>query len=598
MRIGCRFAGVSYTACVKITPFQQLSASGRRLLMLMFGVTLALGAFEGIYGRVRYSADAINYLNIVRAIHVGDWKTALNSYWSLGYPLLISITTPLFPASPSGEWVAVHVLNLLILAATFFSFYWLVITAARSSYLDGILASDNSERVLLVGAFTIFLSIELTMDNVSRVGPDLLVSCLVCAAIALLIKLKDSPSIGSAFALGIVLGAGYIVKAIFLPLILVFAFTALLMLWRSRPRFRYLAVMLAAAAIFAVPYIAGLSWAAGHKTYGDAGPLNYAWNVNKLEPGGLWQGQPPGYGTPIHPATMVSVSPHVYLFDGPLAVTFAPFFDPPYYYQGYRHFFNLKAQVREAGGNILRLFKALRFQFVIYLLLLFWILSRTAPDKSPSGRKIAVQLWPLLLISAAGTTMYVLVFLEARYVASFLAAALLVLLLVLIHTYPPAQQKSSLLQSPAAFVLLMLLGCGATLIATQRDSDRDVLGHAMHHQLFLNDDQWKAGIYLRQHGLHPGDKVAIMADLVSATRSTWAYMDDVQIVGILGGSLLETQTADFDAYWHAMPEKQRQIIEPFHHTGARLVLALSKPDEAVAPGWESVPGTRYWVYRF
>ena len=568
------------------------------MLLLMFGVTLALGVFEGVYGRVRYSADAINYLNIVRAIHIGDWKTALNSYWSLGYPLLISIVTPLFPASPSGEWVAVHLLNVLILAATFFSFYWLVVTAVSSSSASGILANDNSERMLLVGAWAIFLSIELTMDNVSRVGPDLLVSCLVFAAIALLIKLKDSPSIGSALALGVVLGAGYIVKAIFLPLILVFALTVLLVLWKSRPRFRYLAVMLAAAVIFAVPYIAGLSWAAGHKTYGDAGPLNYAWNVNKLEPGGLWQGQPPGYGTPIHPATMVSLSPHVYLFDGPLAVTFAPFFDPPYYYQGYRRFFSLKAQVRELGGNVLRLFKMIRFQFVIYLLLLFWILSRSAPAQPASGRQILTQLWPLLLISAAGTAMYLLVYLEARYIASFLAMMLVLLLLMVIQRYPPAQQKSAFLQRPTAFVLLMLIGCGATLIATQRDSDRDVLGHALRHQLFLNDDQWKAGIYLRQHGLHPGDKVAIMADLVSATRSTWAYMDDVQIVGILGGSLLETQTADFDAYWHAAPDKQRQILEQFHHTGARLVLAMSKPEEVNAPGWEPVPGTKYWVYRF
>jgi hypothetical protein len=194
--------------------------------------------------------------------------------------------------------------------------------------------------------------------------------------------------------------------------------------------------------------------------------------------------------------------------------------------------------------------------------------------------------------------MYLLVYLEARYVASFLAMTLLVLLLMVIRRYSVPSQRSSFLQSPAAFVWLMLLGCGATLIATQRDSDRDVLGHAFHHQLFLNDNQWKAGIYLRQHGLHPGDKVAIMADLVSATRSTWAYMDDVQIVGILGGSLLETQTADFDAYWHATPDKQRQILEPFHHTGAHLVVATSKPEGVNTPGWEPVPGTRFWVYRF
>ena len=74
----------------------------RRLLLAMLILTILLGAIEGIYGRVRYAGDAINYLNIASAIHAEDSKLAFNSYWSFGYPLLISVVTPLFPSTADG----------------------------------------------------------------------------------------------------------------------------------------------------------------------------------------------------------------------------------------------------------------------------------------------------------------------------------------------------------------------------------------------------------------------------------------------------------------------------------------------------------------
>ncbi len=572
-------------------------ARSRALLLLLLAVTIVLGAVEGVYGRVRYSGDAINYLNIVRAIHVGDWKLALNSYWGLGYPLLISIVTPLFPTTPSGEWVAVHVLNVLILAATFGAFYWLTGTAAQALSLHTKLTPAR-RMVLILGAFAIFLSTELAMDNVSRVGPDMLVSGIVFAAAALLLRLKEQPTAKRAVALGALLGLGFIVKAIFLPLTLVFAFTALVAMWKRRPRFRYLLLILVTAAVFEVPYVAGLSWAAGRFTYGDAGPLNYAWNVNKLEPGGLWQGQPPTFGTPVHPAKLVSVVPHIYLFDGPFAVTFAPFFDPPYYYQGYRRVFSLKAQIHAFGGNLLRLVKVLHRQFVIYALVLCWAAGRPGSKTVPRRPSALATFWPLLLVALGATAIYLLVFVEARYVASFLAMTLLVALLSMVGREAIRQEDSVASQRRLVTISLLLAGCLATLLANAHDSDRDLIGHIRHHQVYSNDDQWKAGQYLRQAGLHPGDKVAIAANLVDATRSTWAYMDEFQIVGILGGSLLETQTMDFDAFWHATPDAQRAMLENFHHTGARAVVAMAKPADLQAEGWTAIPGTPYWLYRF
>ncbi len=564
----------------------------------MLCLTLLLGAFEGVFGRVGYSGDAINYLNIVRAIHAGDWKLALNSYWGFGYPLLISFVTPIFPDTPAGEWIAVHLLNLAIFVATFFSFFWLVKVAAHLPGLSPIADNEKSTRLLLVGSLAIFLSVELSLDNVSRVGPDMLVSCLLFEATALLLLLREKPAAPRAILLGLTLGFGYVVKSIFLPLTLLFLVTALIATWKKRGSLLSLALIAVFAGLFAVPYIAGISWSSGHRTLGDSGPLNYIWNVNKLEPGGLWQGQPPKFGTPLHPTRMVSEMPHVYLFDGPFPVTFAPFFNLPYYYAGVHRFFSLKAQIHAIGGNVLRLLKMLHLQLVFIALLICWLLSSAKIARQKSQSRASITLWPMLFISSCGIVVYLLVILESRYIASFVAMILLALLFAVVFENYATRAGNRGLRSTVALATILVLGCAGNLLANEKDSVRDVIGNALHHRTFYNQDQWIAGEYLAQTGSQPGDKVAILSDLPAATLSTWAYMDRLQIVGILGGSLLESQTIDYNAFWNASAAQQEALLENFHHTGARLVFSISEPRGADAARWQQIPNTRFWIYRF
>jgi hypothetical protein len=585
-----------YTACVTIL-FEKMSSHNRKLLLWFLALTILLGSFEGVFGRVGYSGDAISYLNMVRAIHAGDWKLAISSYWGLGYPLLLSAITPLFTATPAGEWIAIHVVNMVVLIATFFSFFWLSWIAAHSTALKIAFNEEKTVRLLLTGTLAIFLSIELSLDNVSRVGPDMLVSCVLFVATGLLLQLKEEPDTGRAILLGMLLGVGYIVKSIFLPLTLLFCLVAALAMWSKSGKLRCLVLILFFFCIFAAPYIAGMSWAQGHLTYGDSGPLNYIWNVNKLEPGGLWQGQPPQFGIPLHPTKMVSEMPHVYLFDGPFPVTFGPFFNPPYYYQGVRRFFNLKAQIHAFGGNLWRLTKMLRLQIILYALVICGLLTRRQKQER-SELSASKGLWPVILISCCGTLVYLLVILEYRYIASFVAMLFLVILLAIMPKHAAAQQRGASIPSGAGMAWILMIGCTLNLLANEKDMVRDLLGNAVHHRLFYNEDQWKAGLYLQQISLHPGDKVAIMSDLVSATMSTWAYMDKLQIVGILGGSLLENQTMDYDVFWKATPEKQQMILNNFKDVGARIILAKSKPGAVPAVGWQPVPGTDFWIYRF
>ena len=578
--------------------FDITTSSNRRLFAILLLVASCLGAFEGFYGRVRYSGDAIAYLNIVHAIHAGDWRVALNPLWGLGYPLIIAAVTRLFPSSPAGEWIALHCVNFAIYLATFASFFYLVRTMARTFRLGWIAEDILARRYLLLGAFAIFLSIELSMDNVSRVGPDLLISCLVFLASALLLKLQDYAGSRIAMMLGVVCGAGFVVKNIFLPLTLVFAVLILLCVKNKQEAIRSALLTVACAAVFVTPYAYGLSWAAGHFTMGESGSINYAWHVNKLQGGAFWQGGPAGYGTPIHPPQVLSIHPHVYLFKEPFPVTFPPFFNPPYYYQGYRHFFSPKAQIRAIGGNLKRLAQVLKTQLIVIAFGLCAVLSFGMSYARRRWFRSTAGLWPLLLLSSAGIGMYLLVWLEARYIASFEALILLVLLVKLMTEKRDSLPLMSPLRRGALYLVIMAAGCVGTLLATEHDEDRNVLGNALHHETFRNSDQWRAGMYLKQTEMAPGNQVAVISDLLNASRCTWAYVADLRIIGELNGDLPPYASDDFDVFWHASPAEQRRILELFHQAGAKLVFAQSKPDDVVAPGWTSIPGTKFWIYRF
>jgi len=583
---------------VHIPTFDTPRPSNRRLFGFLLLIALGFGALEGWYGRVRYSGDGIAYLNIVRAIHAGDWRVALNPLWGLGYPLIVAAVTSIVPATPTAEWKALFFVNLAIFTATFFSFFYLVVTLASTAPLRWIRDDGMAMRYLLLGAFTIFLPVELSMDNVSRIGPDLLLSCLVFLASALLLKLKEHAHMKVAVALGLICGAGFVVKNIFLPLTLIFAGLVFLSVKEKKTAIKLALISLVCAAIFIVPYGYGLSWAAGHPTLGESGSINYAWHVNKLQGGAFWQGGPAGYGTPIHPAQVVSIHPHIYLFKEPFAVTFPPFFNPPYYYQGYRHFFSLKAQIRAVGGNLVRLLKLLEKELIVLAFGLCLLLSLGLSYSRSRWFESIGGLWPLLMLAFAGLAMYLLVWLEPRYIASFTALLLLVMLIKLMMEHRDSLPLMSPMRRGALFLGILMIASLGTLLATQHDEDRNVLGNIAHHRTFANSDQWFAGLYLKGMGMQPGDQVAVVSDLLSASRCTWAYVDGLKIIGELNGDLPPYASDDFEVFWHAAPEEQQKMLEAFHHAGAKLVFATSKPDRVIAPGWQQIPETPYWIYRF
>ena len=164
------------------------------------------------------------------------------------------------------------------------------------------------------------------------------------------------PGLALSAWLGIALGVGFLIKAIFLPLGCAALVVAAAGLLRERRTMRLMAPAGALFGVIVLGYGAGLSRAVGAPTLGEAGSLNYAWHVNRLAKWVHWEGgadpadkawpkpwvarfvrwerDPPDFGRPIHVDELAGSAPTIYVFRGPVEATYAPYFDPPYWYAG------------------------------------------------------------------------------------------------------------------------------------------------------------------------------------------------------------------------------------------------------------------------
>ena len=565
------------------------------LLPALTCLVLILGAVEGWFWRTDFATDAISYLDISRAIPARDWKMVFNPLWSVGYPFLLAIGRPLFPATPSGEWFSIHVVNLAIFLVAWFSFLYLLRSfdyALEELPLD---IARKSARFLLIGGTCIFVAIQLCIDSVSRVGSDLLVSTFFFLATATLLRLLRKQSYPRALLLGAILGAGYWTKGIFLPLsFIVLVATAAALVWKKRNP----APALAAFAVFAMvaaPYAAGLSWSFGRFTLGESGRLNYAFHVNYLPRWTNWQGGPAGYGTPIHPTHEVMKDPNLFVFGEPYHNTYPPFGNVVYWYVGYRQFWSPRYQAIGIARDLWYLVKILLTQPIFYAVAISAILLLAAADDRKEWLKAVGRVWPFYLPALLAIALYVQVHLEARYLGSFLT-------ILCLSPFVTTTVRGSMPSTKIQRLVLLVMTAGAVL--NYVIVDRNVFANIRHHYTYVENPQWKLGMGLQRLGLEPGEEVGVVGG--PNASCTWAYIVHLRIVGELGGNPYDAHQPmeglagnEEQEFWHSSPAKQAEILGLFHEGGASAVIASRKPAGIdVAPGWQHVDGTDTWVYRF
>lgn len=574
---------------------------GRALLFVFLTLLiLCIGALEDWYGRTNqgalYGSDAVQYLDSARALHQKDWKSAVNPLWGLGYPLLVTVVDSLFPKTMTGEFFAIRTLNLCIFTAAYAGFLYLIAGLMQQrSNRDQM----RLETVLMIAGAGLFITMQVATDQVSRIGPDQLISALFLFSCGLLLRLITTPAWKYALLLGATMGFGYITKTIFLPLGCILLAILTISIRKRKLAWPHAITVAAVFLLFVASYAIAMSAAFGRPTLGEAGSLNYAWHVNRLAKwvhwqGGIqpvgqawpypslaklshWQSNPPDFGRPIHSTQILPTEPRIVTFAEPFHVTYPPYYNPPYWYEGYRHFWNWRYQAIALAVNGLAFVVLLiSHPFLYSTITIFLILLFSLPRPAAWLHWMA-QRWPLWVAALLSIAIYLPVHLEGRYLSSFLLTLFTVAIFGLLDLHPGLSKTKQY-----ALIGLLIFGLIAEIAGTKRYL-------ITHHNSYTANLEWQAGEQFAAAGLPPGSRIGVLA-WEPALHCDWAYLADLHITA-------EVETTDgWKHFWSLSPSAQQAFLGNFQTTKATAIVLWGHPGRDRAPGWKEVGNTPAWVY--
>ncbi len=208
--------------------------------------------------------DSVAYFENAELFAAGRWTEALQGYWSPGYSLL------LVPAAwiAGGDRATLLLIAHLVQAVLGIGALALAMMAVRKR------VPPIAQRVVYWGCAWVILR-WLTQEFLT---PDL----LLCVLLLLFVAGLPARSTRDEIRLGVVAGAGFVVKSSIWPwLVVAVAVLAIRCLrerqWRTFPR-----ASVAAGAAVAGVFVLALGVHSGHPTLGSVGPLNVRWYLGDL----------------------------------------------------------------------------------------------------------------------------------------------------------------------------------------------------------------------------------------------------------------------------------------------------------------------------
>ena len=534
-------------------------------LALFLGFLQAWGRrHDSADGLVYMGADGISYLDIGDAYMRRDFYVAVNAMWSPFYSWLIGLTLKLIKPSPFWEFTVVRLLNLLIyvLVLVCFSYF---LRLLRREHCRRWADRALSEWTWLVFAYTVFIWTSLFMNRVSRTSPDLLVAGLVFLVCALLLQIQTEASRWRSFIiLGVVLGLAYLTKTIMFPLALVFVAVTFVLARRSLgSRHAVVRAMLSLVVFLslALPFVILLSRAKQRFTIGDSARLNYAWYVNGTTRFTHWQGEPSGSGTPLHPTRKLQESPLVYEFGGPTGVSYPPWYDPSYWYEGVTPRFDLRQQLAAIRRNLVSLYNSLFHGFFLAAFCLGLVILLY---QNGDGRINVREYWFLIVPALIAVGLYLLINIEPRYLAPFVPV-LALSLLAAVRSSATAEGRRWLHGISCGLLLIFLLAVFPFAVRATYSSLRELVSGTAASR----DVQWQVAEGLRQLGVQPGERVAVIGNTMF---DSWPRLARVRVVA----EIPEIPAGNLERFW-SDGNTQQQALTALASSGARVVVADTLP---------------------
>ena len=580
--------------------FTSSRSSSTRVLKLR----IAFWALIGLLGliqtwqiRHRIFSDGIPYLDIATYYAHGEWHKALNEYWSPLYSWILALVIIVFHPGAYWQAASLHLVNYFAYLASLIGFeYWLgeLIVYQRRLLSD----SGLSEMAVRIIAYTSFLIASLLLIGIGYCSPDMIAMAIGFFLAYLLLRIENGAARFSTFIwFGVLLALGYLSRSAFLPVTPVYICVAGILLWRRRVDVVRPASFICGAAILtALPFVTALSFAKGHLVFSATGKPNYAWEVLGAARSTNWQGEPGDLGTPTHPSHKVLSDPATYTFTSPIPGTYPLWYEPSYWYAGISPHFELGAQLRVLAlstRDFLYLFLRSPVPLVCSLLAFFmgW-------RKWLSRRGLGAY-WFLLIPSIAYTGLYMLVYLDQRYIAGSLVI-IWMCMLASIATPLERFRRPIDLGVSALGLLFCVVFLATRMINPVKLAAKDLL-HGNEDEW---NQQWMLAERLRQLGLMPGDRVACIG---SSMDADWARLDGVRVVaeipviwdrqpGLMRRVL--ANTSEIEDFWHTSKERQEQVYQIFRDAGAKMVVADRLPKNVDTSGWHRVlaPGTPHMAW--
>ena len=382
----------------------------------IWSILLILGSLQAWAARFSVTPDGVSYIDLSDGVVTGRLGDVVNAYWSPLYPLLLGVLRLILRPTAYWEFAVIHLLNLLLFAASIAAFEYFLRALTRVAAGRGRRElTTTSGRVV---AYVIFGLLSLLMTPLALPTPDLLLSAASLVTFGALLRLRDEPTLARhAIVLGLALATGSLAKSFFIPwsaIVLVVAWMATRRQGGWRPTARAIAVWL----VFIGPWCAILSVTQGRLTIGDTGRLTYIWFVNQNESPAA-KIMPYGAETPASRAVLPGV-----------AVTEAArgtnpvWFDPARWYTGLRPHWDFTRQMTVFSSDAGQFFAA-------FSPILLVVCIGVAVARCEARREWWFDMWIIVVPALIAMAAYALVLVTTRYLAPYVVVLIVVIWLTL-----------------------------------------------------------------------------------------------------------------------------------------------------------------------
>lgn len=562
---------------------------------------LSLGLLQAWSQRFNNNPDGISYLDIGDAYMRGDWQSAINAYWSPLYSWLLGIAIFVLHPSPYWEFFVVKLVNLGIFVVGFISFEFflrqLIKWQQNSHQKDAGQAVQVPDWMWLVMGYSLFLLTALKWTPIYLVTPDALTSACVYGASGFMLQMRNrTANWGTYLLFGIVLGLGYLSKAVMFPLALVFFFVAIAVslleedgagqawrIWQNRLKIDRSLVLKLTASILAfilvvAPFITVLSLSKGRLTFGDSGRLNYIWFTSFKDQiaAQYWQGKEPNLGIPKHPVRQIADNPPTYEFATPIGGTYALWTDASYWFEGIKVNFNLFQQLKVSVKSLIYYWQL----FLGGLLLSYCFLVYAGGCVRASLQQLAAR-WFLWLPGLAALVIYMLVIdlrsvPGSRYVAPFVVLVFAGVFSSVYLYYSQATKR----------LLISFLGIALVVMGIQIFEDAALQAYRIMAGV-------EAPIYsqtveeLHQLGLKSGDPIAVVGRSQANSSIYWTRLGRMRIIA---------ETPNATKFWSVDAASRNKVLQAFEKTGVKAVFSGEAGMAINEMGWQKLESGVGYIY--